>query len=159
MKTLDAKQLAIRSLVVLISAMSLFSFETLPGGDSFSIYMNDKLLVQQFVHLKEKAKTISVQQVSANDVLKIQYSHCGKIGVARNLLLKDEHNKTIKTWKFRDSDDVNKAPMTIQAVDVAAIQKQNSSKKLSLVYLSEQLPDGIVVAYFGNEDTIKASIE
>jgi hypothetical protein len=159
MKTLDAKQVLIRSVLVLIFSVSLSSFNSKPGGDSFTISLNDRLLIQQYVHQKEKAKTISLQQASANDVLKIHYSHCGKMGVARNLFLKDEQNKTIKVWKFQDSDDGNKGAMKVQAAELASIQKKNLNKTLSLVYSAEQLPEGILLAHISNQGEIEASIK
>ena len=82
MKTIIEKRVAISFLIAAFVCIMLSSFDSAPGGDSFTIYLNDKLLVQQFVHLKEKTKTISVQQASANDVIRVHYSHCGKMGIA-----------------------------------------------------------------------------
>lgn len=143
--------------IVFVSA--LFSFSRKPGGDSFSVYLNDKLLVQQFVHLKEKTKTLSVQQTSSADVLKIHYSHCGKMGVARNLFIKDEQSRILKTWKFQDSEDGDKGAMTVQLAEVASIQKKNGNKKMTLLYSSQQLPDGIVLMHVNVEAAAEASIK
>jgi hypothetical protein len=159
MKTIHLKLLVIRSLVVIVFAFSLASFMRKPGGDSFTIYLNDKLLVQQFVHLKEKTKTISLQQASANDVVKVHYSHCGKMGIARNLFLKDQQNKTLKVWKFEDSNDGDKGAMRFQANEVARLQKASGNKTLSLIYASEQLPEGFVLANISTSGEVEASIK
>jgi hypothetical protein len=159
MKNIHPNSIVIRSLIVIGFACALLSFSLKPGGDSFSVYLNDKLLLQQFVHLKEKTKTISLQQASSADVLRIHYSHCGKMGVARNLFLKDDQNRTLKSWRFENSEDGDKGAMIVQAADIASIQKKNGLKKMSLVYSSEQLPDGIVIAYVSKESDAEASIK
>jgi hypothetical protein len=159
MKKIHPNSFLIRSLMVIGFACALFSFSFKPGGDSFSVYLNDKLLLQQFVHLKEKPKTISLQQASSADVLRIHYSHCGKMGVARNLFLKDDQNRTLKAWKFENSEDGDKGAMTVQAADIATIQKKNGFRKMSLIYSSEQLPDGILIAYVSKDANAEASIK
>jgi hypothetical protein len=159
MKTIHLKLLVIRSLIVIVFAFSLASFMRKPGGDSFTIYLNDKLLVQQFVHLKEKTKTISLQQASANDVIKVHYSHCGKMGVARNLSVKDQQNKTLKAWRFEDSNDGDKGVMKFQASEVARLQKASGNKTLSLIYTSEQLPEGFVLVNISVRSEVQASIK
>ncbi|HEY0742025.1 MAG TPA: hypothetical protein VGD40_11215 [Chryseosolibacter sp.] len=159
MKTLLNKGFGIKMMIAVFVCTLLAAFDTPPGGDSFTIYLNDKLLVKQFVYLKEKTKTISLQEASANDVLKIHYSHCGKMGVARNLTIKDEQNKIVKAWKFDDSSDANTGAMSVNASEVRKIQKSAGSKTLLLVYSSELLPEGIVLANISNSGEVKASIE
>ncbi|HEY0653855.1 MAG TPA: hypothetical protein VGD65_12040 [Chryseosolibacter sp.] len=157
MKTFTLKSLA-GSLSVIMLTSVLLSFTKNPGGDSFTIYLNDKLLVQQYVHMKEKTKTISLHQATANDVLRIHYSHCGKMGISRNLFIKDSENKIVKTWKFEDSADGDKGSMTVRAGELADVQKRNAGKKLSLVYTAEQLPDGITLAMITTSGNAEASI-
>lgn len=159
MKTLLNKGFGIKLMIAVFVCALLSAFDTPPGGDTFTIYLNDKLLVKQFVHMKEKTKTISLQEASANDVLKIHYSHCGKMGVARNLIIKDQQNKTVKAWKFEDSSDGDQGAMIVNASDIGKIQKSAGGRLLSLVYSSEQLPEGIVLASFSNHGEVKASLK
>src|SRR5690242_17933028 len=98
--------LAIRSLVVLVFCTALLSFAERPGGDTFSIYLNEKLLLQQHVWLERGVKDISLAGTKLNDVLKIQYSHCGKTGTARSLAVLNDESRIVKTWHFADSDPV-----------------------------------------------------
>lgn len=159
MKTLLNKRSGIKVMMAVFVSALLSSFDAPPGGDSYTIYLNDKLLVRQFVHLKEKTKTISLQEASANDVLKVHYSHCGKMGVARNLAIKDHQNRLVKAWKFEDSSDGDTGAMAVNASEVAKIQRSAGSKAMSLVYSSEQLPEGIVLASISNGGDVKASIK
>lgn len=157
MKTIKMK-LIIASMITLLSSEMLSSFEIAPGGDSFTIYLNDKLLVQQYVHLKEKTKTVSLQQASADDVVRIHYSHCGKMGISRNLMLKDQ-NKTLKAWKFEDAQDGDTGAMRISVGDIRKLQKASGNKTLMIVYSSEQLPDGFTLANISPTSQVEASVK
>lgn len=159
MKTIIKKRFGVTSGIAVLVCVLLSSFDSPPGGDSFTVYLNDKLLVQQYVHNKEKTKTISLQQASASDIIKVHYSHCGKMGIARNLFIKDQQNKTLKAWKFEDSNDGDKGSMKLQAGEVAKLQKGSANKTLSLVYSSEQLPEGFVLVHISASGDVEASIK
>ena len=158
MKTMMKNKIAITSAIALLCLL-LSAFANRPGGDSFSIYLNDKLLIQQFVHAKEKTKTISLVNASANDVIKVHYSHCGKMGIARNLYIKDSQQKTLKAWKFDDSADGDKGAMRVSALEIAKLQKATGNKTLSLVYASEQLREGFVLVTISDNGDAQASIK
>jgi hypothetical protein len=158
MKTTTKNKIAITSVIALLCVL-LSSFAHRPGGDSFTISLNNKVLVQQYVHLKEKPKSISLHQASANDVVRIHYSHCGKMGIARVVTIKDQQSKTLKVWKFEDSDDGDKGAMKVQAGDIAKLQKSAGNKTLSLIYSSEQLPEGLVLANISSSAEVEASIK
>lgn len=158
MKTTKTK-LIIASMVTLVVSVMLSSFEITPGGDSFTIYLNDKLLVQQYVHLKEKTKTVSLQQASAEDVVRIHYSHCGKMGISRNLIIKDQNSKTLKAWKFEDAQDGDKGAMRISVGDIRKLEKASGNKTLTIVYSSEQLPYGLVLANVVASAQVEASVK
>ena len=159
MKKQNLKTLAIRSLVFTIVATALFSFSRVPGGDSYTIYMNDKLLIQHYVHKGENPKTISLAGVTNNDVFKVHYSHCGKMGVARVLQIRDNGLNPLKTWKFQDSPDGSASAMTCKATDVLALQQANPTRKISLYYTSLELPEGKMLASFSLNDGVKASLK
>jgi hypothetical protein len=159
MKTTGLKRIGIASIVAVLFSVLLSSFNSAPGGDSFTIYLNDKLLVKQHVSMNEKVKTISMTQASSKDLVLIHYSHCGKMGIARNLMIRDQQNKTIKAWKFENSSDGDKGAMTVQATDLVNLQKSNVGNKLSLVYSSDQLPEGKVLALITSDGEVQASIK
>ncbi len=159
MKKYINRTMAIRSLVFMVIATALFSFSRVPGGDSYTIYLNDKLLIQHYVYKGENLKPISLGGVTANDILKVHYSHCGKMGVARVLTVRDNGLNTLKTWKYPDSSDGSEGAMTCKAADIVSLQHANPNRKLLLYYSSEQLPEGRVLATINANDGAKASLK
>jgi hypothetical protein len=144
---------------VCFSSLVMMSSTSAPGGDSFNIYLNDKLLVEQFVLRKEAPKIISFASASGNDVIKVYYSHCGKVGTARTLLIKDAQGKTLKSWSFENSQDNEKNNMSIKVSEVLRVQTSTGSDKLKLVYLSQELPEGLLLAYIEQPHVVKTSVK
>src|SRR3990170_4852244 len=97
------KPLAIRSLLLVAFCATLFSFSDKIGADSFTIYLNNKLMLQQYVTSEAGVKSITINVSDGNDVLKVHYSHCGQIGVKRSMSIQDGHKKVLKTWQFPDN--------------------------------------------------------
>jgi hypothetical protein len=154
MKKRNAWLLVIGSLMLIPLTAILFSFAPAPGGDSFTILLNDKLLVQQYVHADKSVKTISLTDANANDELKVNYSHCGKIGTSRRIVFKDQ-TRPLKEIKFSDVAG-NAAPtMTCRVKDIIALQKNG---KVNLVYISDEMPEGKTLATLSVNDA-KASLK
>jgi hypothetical protein len=146
----------IRSLVLTAFCLSLFSFSEKPGGDSFTIHRNDKLLLQQHLTIDAAVKTLVLDAGPENDVLKVYFSHCGKIGTSRNISFRSEGNKTVKTWHFPDSPEHSHAAMTINVGEIVRLQQKHQT--LMLHYASKELPAGKVLVAFAGGNT-KASIK
>jgi hypothetical protein len=123
---------------------ALFSFTT-GGGEGFEIYLNNRLLVQQFGNQMNNVKSIQLDNRFSNDQLVIKYHHCGHIGKNRNVTVRDEKNKILKEWKFADvaaaSLAISDASMVCKVKDILGLQKNNSGK-LGLYYSSSELPKG-----------------
>lgn len=116
----------------------LLSFSTSPaGGEGFEIYLNNKVVLQQFGSNMDKIKTVSLEQAAPDDQLAIVYYHCGKQGKNRELIIKDEKGNTLKKWNFKDEG----ARMTCKVKDILGLHKENSSV-LKLYYSSSELPEG-----------------
>jgi hypothetical protein len=143
--------LAIRSLVVLVLSAALFSFAEKPGGDSFSIYLNNKLLLEQHLWNERGVKEVSLASSEVSDVLKIQYSHCGKTGTARSIAVLNVENKTMKTWRFAD----NEPGMELKAGEVLKMLKGSG---LHLVYTSTEIPEGKTLVNIAADDSSRASL-
>lgn len=161
MKTMNHNPSLKKALVyglVLMMMCTAVAFTTRPGGDSFTIFINDRLMVEQLVLKTEKTKTIAIPSSNSNDVLKVYYSHCGKVGVARSLSIKDPQGKTLKAWRFEDSDDHATKNMTLKVGELTSVQK-NKTGNASLFYSSKEVPNGIVLAYLDFENSDKASIK
>jgi len=130
---------AFRGLLLAIIAAFLFSFSARKGGDSFEIYVNGKLVVQQYVAVAKGTQDLVLGNSYSNDKIDVYYSHCGKIGTERTLSIKDAQNHLLKQWKFADA--ATKSPMSCQIKDILSLQK-NKNGKLSLYYSSKELPAG-----------------
>jgi hypothetical protein len=153
MKNRNAWLLVIGSLMLIPLAAILFSFAPAPGGDSFTILLNDKVLVQQYVHSDKGIKTISLTDANANDELKVNYSHCGKIGTSRKIVFKDQ-TKPLKEIRFADVSGNTPPTMGCKVKDIIALQKNG---KVSLVYISDEMPEGKTLATLSVNDA-KASL-
>lgn len=144
MQQIKSKPGAIRSMLFIMLCTLLFSFKGTFGGDSFEIYLNNKLVFQQFVSLKEGIKTFQLDQSSYNDQVNIYYSHCGKTGKARTIAIKDEQNNLLKEWHFNDAAD-NSQSMSCRAKELLDFQKKGVSQ-INLYYSSKELPAGKLLA-------------
>lgn len=108
----------IRSLMLAAVTASLLSFVKDPGGDSFSISLNDRLLHQQHLTPKSEAKTISLSNTDDDDQLRIYFSECGKIGTGRSIHIRDQAGKTLKRFTFQNSAGKEHEPMSFMVKDL-----------------------------------------
>ncbi len=139
MKKINRKLIIISSLLIAAS-FTLFSFTIRWGGDSFTIHLNDKLLIKQFVYGDKNIKSIELKQNNAEDELRISYSHCGVVGKSKTITVKDQHDKVLKSWTFSDGQ----ASMTCKVKDILGLEKGDVS--LRLFYSSKEMPGGLVLA-------------
>ena len=126
-----------------LSLLCILSFSfALPGGDHFEVYVNDKMIHQQFEYKKENSKTLNLEGLRAQDKVGIYYSHCGNTGKGRSITLRNGDNKVLKTWTFADA--TGKSVMHLEGKDILGLQK--SSPKLRIYYASRELPNGKLIA-------------
>ena len=144
MKQIMSKPTAIKSIILIVLCAILFSFSHKPGAHSFEIYLNNKLVLQDYVNDKKEAAILSLSQDADQDQLSINYSHCGQIGTARNIIIKDEQNKILKEWHFADAAAGVKNPMTCKVKDIVALS--NGHNSLSLFYSSKELSNDQLLA-------------
>ena len=131
-------------------SLTLFAFTSKWGGDSFEIWLNGKMLLQQFVHVSKGVQTLQLNPTSENDKLDIFYRHCGQTGSNRYVTIKDEGSHALKVWKFVDTDGKN-AAMELKLKDVLKLKK-NKNSRLNLFYSSDQLPAGRLLATIVSEN-------
>jgi hypothetical protein len=123
----------------------LFSFaRPTPGGDSYSIYLNDKVLAQYFVYSKKAIPEIQLTSQSGSDKVEVEYSHCGKSGRERIITIRNSEDKMVKTWKFPDVSGKN-SRMSLPMQEVATVLKGNL-QTLKLYYTSKEIPEGKMLA-------------
>lgn len=136
--------MAIKSLGLIAAFAMLSSFSGTWGGDSYRIYVNNKLVLEQFVYNQKEVQTISLGQNGPNDQVNVYYSHCGKTGQSRHLSIRDDKNNLLKEWRYADASNAN-GGMTCKAKDILSLQATN--EKLGMVYSSKELPEGKMLAY------------
>jgi|SRR5882724_7668678 len=139
-----SKSNMIKSLALIIISAATFSFSGKFGSDVFEIYLNNKLVSQQFVAKHEAVKTLQLDQSVATGQVVVNYSHCGQVGTDRYILIKDEKNKVVKKWHFADAVG-DKKNMSCNVKEILDLQKDNGNK-FSLYYASKELPDGRLLA-------------
>jgi hypothetical protein len=133
----------------------IFSFSGKKGGDSFQIYVDGKLVVEQYVSIAKGVQTLQLAQIASKERIDVYYSHCGKTGTARVISIKNADNKTLKNWKFADAAE--KSAMTCQIKDILALQKDKTAK-LNLYYTSKEMPEGRLLAVINSSNVKTASV-
>jgi hypothetical protein len=124
---------------------STISFAATAGGDTYQIYLNNKLVFKQRVLNSSPVDLNSLQLTKANynDELEIYYNHCGVTGTGRSVEIKDEQNHILKEWKFKDAN----VAMSIPVKEILELQKNNPNAVLNLYYFSSKyLPKGRMIA-------------
>lgn len=150
------KSTAFAALALLLFSAVLSSFSAPTGGDMFEVYINKKLAIRQFVHLKEPVKTLQLDPASYNDEIEVYYSHCGQTGTSRSITLRDAQNKTLKEWRFQDAPG-SKTPMACNLKEVTGWQRLSNGSTLQLYYASRELPEGKMLAAFTTGAAAKAT--
>ena len=146
------------SLVLVTVATMVCSFSPEPGGDSFTIYQNDRLLLKQYLASDASVKTISLLEDSGDDVLKLYYSHCGKIGTSRKIGITGEGKKELASWTYADSKGASHEAMICKVKDIVALQKKTGNGSLSIVYYSNEIPEGLPLAKIaGRENALSVN--
>jgi hypothetical protein len=129
--------------------MVLFSFSNHKGGEGFEVYLNSKLVLQQFGSQLNNVKNIQLDKSDAASQLSVKYFHCGQAGKNRSITIKDENNKILKEWHYPDVSAANLSitdvSMNFKVSDILNLQKSNTGR-LNLYYSSHELPKGRLLA-------------
>ena len=128
-------------LAMLLAGVVLISFMSPRGGDHYQVYLNKKLVFQEFVSLSSTAKSFQLDRNNYTGEIDVVYSHCGEAGKNRVIKITDAENNLLKQWTFGNGKD-HKAAMNFQVKEMLLAQKNNPVNKLNLYYSSEQLPKG-----------------
>jgi hypothetical protein len=144
MLTINKKPIVLTTLLA-VFCLSLLSFSPLPGGESYRIYVNKKLIMEKFVSNNMTSAYLTLTQRNVNDKIDVMYNHCGQTGTARHLVIKDEQNRVVKDMKFADANDSN-IMMSFGAKEILSLQTADNPPKLKLYYSSKELPSGKLLA-------------
>ena len=132
-------------LCIVLFSFTLKTAETIFGGEGFEVYLNNKLVLQQFGKSMDVVKTVQLDQSTGNGELAIRYFHCGQPGKSRTVTIRDEQNVVLKQWKFGDTKDAS-AKLCCNVKDILALPKLKTGKKVNLYYSSAELPNGRLLA-------------
>ena len=127
------------------TAEKLFPCKSDFGGEGFEVYLNNKLVIQQFGEKINDVKSLQLDQSASNGQLAIRYFHCGQPGKSRVVTIKDEKNVVLKEWRFGDTKDAT-AKLCCNVKDILALPKIKAGNKVNLYYTSSQLPNGRLLA-------------
>ena len=114
------------------------------GGESFEIYLNNKLLVRQHVSQSFSFQNLNLSAANANDKIVVYYNHCGMPGKARTIAIQNADGKVLKTYTFGDAATA-KEGMIIPVKDLLALEKNNKGVQLAIHYKATELPKGLTL--------------
>jgi hypothetical protein len=137
------KQHLLKSAMALLLCSALFSFARV-GGDSYTIHLNGKQIIQHYVYSKNELPKLTLTAAGSRDQLMVFYSECGNIGKSRRLSITDEHGAVLKEWRFADVTDEH-VPMACVVNDILNVKKPGIST-MKLVYTSREVSKGQVLA-------------
>ena len=138
MKPKTLKQRFVTAILLVIISSTIFSLSAKAGVDSYSIYLNNKLLLTQSISKPLTLQSLQLEKANPNDELIIYYTQCNapdKIGSGRKLIVKDAEGKTLKEWKFKDVKGSDKG-MVIPVKELLALQKGKEASSLAIFYNS-----------------------
>lgn len=141
---MKAKQLFVMVLLVAASSF-IYSFVAPMGGEGFEIYIDNKLVLQQFNQEMKQLKNIQLTGAHSKSELKVKYYHCGMAGKSRILELKNSDQKTVKRWEFDNSEGKNFA-ITVAVKEILDSQDKRGNGNVYLYYSSKEAPQGRLLA-------------
>ncbi len=149
MKPETIKQALVKLYMLAALCFITFGFTTKAGLDSYEIYLNDKLVLQQYVNQPLNLRKLKLNTANDQDELRIHYKHCTKddVGSGRSITIKDQKGNTLKKWEFADVRS-NRSAMVIPVKALRALEKSNGKDGLYLHYNAKEHehPEGEMLA-------------
>lgn len=144
MKQIKFNQAFIRMFTLITLCVTVFSFTTKFGLDSYAIYLNDELILKQTVNQPLSLRVLQLSTAKETDQLRINYIHCtikNGAGTSRSVALQDEKGNILKKWTFADATGSD-LDMAIAVKELLDLEKTHASQELSLHYTARELPKG-----------------
>ena len=132
-------------LLLIVLCAVLFSFAPLPGAHNYQVYLDGKLVIEQYADSRTLVPSLPIDPQADSKELSIRYSECGRTVNERALSIKDDGGKILKEWKFEGASKGLENPMSIKVKELVAL-KQKNSNSLKLYYSSREFPAGQQVA-------------
>lgn len=124
----------------------LFGFSATTGAHSVQVYLDNKLMIDQYIHEKTVAAKLDLDRAERHDQLIVKYSECGRTVTGRKITIKDSENNVLKEWEFKAPSAGFQEPMPCPLKDVLAL-KPKKDNTLKLYYSSDDFPQGQQIAY------------
>jgi hypothetical protein len=117
------------------------------GLDSYEVHLNDKLILKHSVNQPLNLRTLQLDKASADDQLRIIYTHCmvKGAGTDRSIAIKNEKGAVLKKWEFANATGSNLS-MTIPVKELLKIEKASADHDLRIYYTARELPKGEMLA-------------
>ena len=142
----------------LLLSISLFvaSFISPKGGEGYEIYIDNKLVIQQFGQQMKQVKNLQLNSSQIKSELNVKFFHCGMAGKSRILELRTPDKQVLKQWQFANEEAKNFA-ITVPVKEILDLQKKSGAGTLHLFYSSKEAPDGRLLAGIVTSDKSVAS--
>jgi hypothetical protein len=144
MESINKKRVSILASFAILT-ISLLSFSVRPGTDKIEIFLNNRLIVEQYISSSTSAKFLTLHQNNYNDKISVHYSHCGIIGKARKIVARDPNNKKLKEWTFANASTGNRN-MSWPVKEIMDLQNGSDRATVKLYYFAAELPEGRLLA-------------
>jgi hypothetical protein len=131
----------VNALVGVALCTILFSFSSIIGAHSFQVFLDDKMVIDQYVNLKNAVPSLHLDPAGDHSQLIVKYNECGRTVTGRTISVKDDKDQVLKDWRFEGAASGYKDPMTVSIKDIIML-KQKGSNTLKLYYSSREFPDG-----------------
>jgi hypothetical protein len=110
------------------------------GAHAVKVYLDDKLVADQYLNFKGNNPTITLDPAAKYDKLIVKYSECGRTVTDRKITAKDDNNKVLKEWQFPGSSTGFEGAMECSVKEIVALKQKSNS--LKLYYSSHDFPEG-----------------
>jgi len=140
--------------VTLSATLSSFSGAPGSGAHSVQIYLDNKLIIEQYLSSKTGIPKVVIDPAEKYNQLIVRYNECGRTVSGRSLTLKDSNNKVLKGWRYEGPSTGFSESMSCLLKDVIAL-RPTDNPVMKLYYASSDFPAGQQVAFIviGNKSS------
>lgn len=131
--------------IALSGLMFSFSTSTGSGAHNVQIYLDNKLVIEQYISSKANTPKLILDPSEKYNQLIVKYNECGRTVSGRKITLKDDHDKVLKAWSFEGLATGFKESMSCSVKEILAL-KPKGSNTLKLFYSSSDFTEGSQIA-------------
>jgi hypothetical protein len=127
----------------------LAAFAPRPGGYSYTLHLNNKLVSEHYVTSKVETPTIVLNDQDMTSTLGVYFNECGEIGKGRKLSVRSADQKILKEWSFNNSTTQHD-PLEVAVKEVSGLL---AAGKVALYYSSERVTKPQLLTYLTRATT------